>query len=151
MIGLAGPCQRSAQVVVVDAEALHPEGRPLGVTESAPGLVGEGREGIPVTEPNGRHRTPGVELLVGVLADRFEEAVARPACTLLGHDERCVDQSADQVDGKPLVAVEADGCGRRHAEAAGEHREPIEQGPFIVRQQIVAPVHGCAECPVPGS
>ena len=126
-------------------------GRPLGLAEATPGLVRQGGECIAVPVPNGGHRTPRVELLVGVLADRLEQAVTHPACPLLGNDQRRVDQSADQVDGTALVAFEADRRGRGHAEAAGEDRELIEQGPLVVRQQLVAPVHRRAERPVPGS
>ena len=63
------------------------------------------------------------------------------AC-VVGVDHRLVDERDEQVehvDGLD-VASGADALGRVEREAAGEHREPPEQRPLALGQQVVAPV-----------
>jgi hypothetical protein len=75
----------------------------------------------------GRRELPG-----RVLADRFEQAVARS-----GHDQRFVDQARESVH---HGVTAADRLGGVQGEAAGEDRQATQQRPLRLGEQVVRPV-----------
>ena len=74
----------------------------------------------------------------GVLADRLEQSVARPAVAMLGDHEGLVDQPPDGV--QHAAASGADRARRREVEAAGEHGEAAEDDAFGFVEQVMAPL-----------
>ena len=64
--------------------------------------------------------------------------------------QRLVDQRGQAVEDVPAeLPGTADGLGRLQRPAAGEHRQPGEQPPLGVREQVVAPGDGAAQGPLP--
>ena len=82
------------------------------------------------------------ELLRGVLADRVEQPESRLAVgpvldldqALVGQGHQRVEQVTAELGGRP-----ADGLDRFEVAAAGEDRQPIEQQPPALVEQVVAP------------
>ena len=98
-----------------------------------------------MTSPD-RGRLPTCfELFGGVLPHGLEQAIARFAVALLGHDQRRLHQPPDEVVGAAVQTGTADGGNGGDRETSGEDRQSIEQGPLVVREQLVAPVHGRPE------
>ena len=92
-------------------------------------------------EPGRRVSRVG-EALLGVVADRLEHAEARLSAGLLGHEQRPVDQVAEQVDhviGRDRATAD-DGLGCLERAAAAEHREAREAPALRHGEQVVAPV-----------
>ena len=86
----------------------------------------------------------------GVLLDRADHPVARCAVAL-GEQQRFLGQRGEQVE--HLLRLDriagADPLGRFQARPAGEHREPAQDHPFGVGEQLPAPVDDRAQRLVP--
>lgn len=95
----------------------------------------------------------GFELLRGVLADRLQHAVSRLARDLgVGQDQRLVDQVAEHPQDVlgPQSAARADLLGHVERPPAGEDRQPPQQDPLGLVEQLVAPVDRRPERLLPG-
>ena len=90
------------------------------------------------------------EPVPGVLLDRAEHPVARCAVAL-GEQQRFLGQRGEQLEHLLLLdpVAGADPLGRFQARPAGEHREPAQDHPFGVGEQLPAPVDHRAQRPVP--
>ena len=124
------PVEARAEVVVIVLQPLQP-GRLLGALQGRLGLFGEREEVIrvPATDLVGLAR--GLEALTGKLADRLQhpEAPAGPP------DEALVDERLQRVD------VGADDLlGGVEGAAACEDRQPREQLPLRLAQELVGPL-----------
>ena len=88
--------------------------------------------------------TSDLQLLQGVLADRFEQAVAALALLRLEEHQRFGHQLRQQVEhvGPVDLAAAADLFGGVEREAAGEHGEPPQEDTLRLGEQGVAPVDG---------
>ena len=113
------------------------------------GEVGEMRMARQVRFPRLREPVPGVFL------DRVEHPVARCAVAF-GEQQRFLGQRGEQLEhllrlDRPLLDCtgDADLLGRVQARSAGEHREPAQDHPFGVGEQLPAPVDHRAQRPVP--
>ena len=87
-----------------------------------------------------------------ILADRLEEAVPALAGELaVHHHEGLADQPRQQIEHVVLVDAVASThvLGGLERPRGWEHRQPAEQLPFDIRQQLVTPVHGRLERPLP--
>ncbi len=89
------------------------------------------------------------EPLGGVLVDGLQHPVAgRPARVEAGHQQGLVDQREQQVGdllaGHPGL-VGADHLGVLQRPAAGEDRQPPQDGPFAFAEQVPAPVDDGAQ------
>ena len=90
------------------------------------------------------------QALGGVLADGLQQVVAGAGA--VDHDQRPVDQPAEQVhDGRRVQRLAAgDGLDGVERPAAAEHRQPLQQHPLGVGEQLVAPVDGGSQRALPG-
>ena len=90
------------------------------------------------------------QALGGVLADGFQQVVAGAGA--VDHDQRPVDQPAEQVhNGRRVQRLAAgDGLDGVERPAAPEHRQPLQQHPLGVGEQLVAPVDGGSQRALPG-
>ena len=105
------------------------------------GLLGEGQERGRVAGLDLGLLAVGGEALRGELADRVELTEAGLALDLLAPDEALVGeghQPVEDVDAD-LVGGTADPLRGRQVAAADEHREPGEQPPLALAEQVVAP------------
>ena len=87
-----------------------------------------------------------------ILADRFEEAVPALAGALaVDHHQRLADEPRQQIEHVVLVDAVASAhlLGGVERPRGRKHRQPAEQLPFDIRQQLVTPVHGRLERPLP--
>ncbi len=101
-------------------------------------------------QPIGRARLH--EPFARILADGLEETVPARAGTLaVSHHQRLIDQPRQQIEHVALVdaVAAADLLGGLERPAGGEHGQTAEQLTFDMRQQLVAPVHGRLERPLP--
>ena len=109
-------------------------GRPLGQRQ----VVG----GVPVARRLGLAARLG-QALGGVLAHRLQQPVAPRAGGALVHlHQRLVDQPRQQVEHRVRgeAVARADRLGGLQRPAAGEDRQPPQQRPLRLGQQVVAPV-----------
>ena len=79
--------------------------------------------------------------LRGVLADGLQHREARFVGRLVETDEALVEELADELDdvAADLVRRPAHRLGHLQVEAAAEHRQPVDEPPCPVVQQVVAP------------
>ena len=139
--------ERGAHVLVLGE---HP--RPAGSSPAGHRsvLLGERRLVPEVPLPDGVSLAGLPQAVLGVFADRHEHAEAPGVRT--GHDERAVDQPEQQVEDvvarNPVAGAHLLGGVQRPP--AAEHREPPQHDPLVVGEQVVAPVEGGLERPVPG-
>ena len=94
--------------------------------------------------PGGVQLTLAVEQVQRHGADRLEQAVARRRRTVIDHEERRVDQSADQLQALALGDVRQ----RIHhcaVEEAGAHGQPGERHPIRLVEQIDGPIDRVAD------
>jgi hypothetical protein len=79
--------------------------------------------------------------------------MASPAATSgsLGEQQRFLGQRGEQLEHLLLLdrITDADLLGRVQARPAGEHREPAEDHPFGLGEQLPAPVDHGPQRPVP--
>jgi len=106
---------------------------------------------MPLAQPVGG--APLYEPLARVLADRLEEAV--PPLTgdiVLDTDEGFADQLRQEVEHVAGVdpITTTDLLIGLERPPGWEHGQAAEQVPFVIRQQLVAPVHGRFERPLSG-
>ena len=148
LAGCERATQRGTDVVVLGLERGEPfqllgtaQMRVRGLGES--GEVGEMRMARQVRFPRLREPVPGVFL------DRVEHPVARCA-VLVGAQQRFLGQRGEQLEHFPPLdrITAADLLGRVQARSAGEHREPAQDQPFGVGEQLPAPVDHRAQRPV---
>ena len=152
VVVLEGHPPQPAHLVVADelgGRALRPADRPGQVART------------------GRRRLAGLRQALGAVApDRLQQAVALLAAAglRLGEHERLVHQSGEQVDHgerghrarrrlpgvRAFRGVRAHRLGRLQRPAPGEDRQPAQQGPLGRGEQLVAPVQGRRQRPVPG-
>ena len=88
-----------------------------------------------------------------ILAERLEEAIATLAGELaVNNHQGLADQPRQQIEDVLLVDAVASTYVFSSLERprGWEHRQPAEQLPFDIRQQLVTPVHGRLERPLPG-
>ena len=82
------------------------------------------------------------QLFETVLADRFEQPIARLGWLRVEHDKRLFNQLSEKVQHiiteQKLVA--AHDLGRFERPAPGKHRQPPQQGALRLGQQAMAPV-----------
>ena len=140
------PFQCCAQVVAVALEPVGPYVL-LDVQDLAVTFLGHGQEelGMAVT----KHRELGafVQSHPGVVADRFEEAVA-DRVGVRCHDQRRLDQPPEQVhDVLPRhEAPGTDAFGGLQGEATVEDRQSREQDALRATEEVIAPVESRFEC-----
>ena len=117
------PGERRAQVVVVGLEPVGRDGRPgrraLGI-----GRAGELEVEGEMARLQGRRLARLGKALARVLAHRLEQAVPVAGGVLVGHDQRLVDESAQEVGDLALV----DALARRDLLRALEREAPGEDG-----------------------
>jgi nitroreductase len=85
------------------------------------------------------------EALARVLAERFQQPVADPTLSRrVRHDQRFVHQLPQNLQelARLQAVVTAHRLGRVQRPAPDEHREPIEQPPLSIREEVVAPLYG---------
>ena len=77
-----------------------------------------------------------------VLANRFEQAIARAAVCFVGEHERTPDQRAEVLDHVELVdvVVPDDRLGVVEGGATGEDRQTIEHESLVVAEEVIRPV-----------
>ena len=94
------------------------------------------------------------EPALGELADALEQVVAGGAVgALFGGDHRLVDERGEQVEHVEFVEhvecveviVGARSLGGFELEVGGEHPEPAEECPFVVIEEVVAPLDGAEQ------
>ena len=105
---------------------------------------------VPVAQPIGGAGL--YEPFARILAHCLEEAVPALACELAVHDhEGLADQPRQQIEHVVLVDAVASthALGGRKCPRGRERREPAEQLLFDLRQQLVTPVYGRLERPLP--
>ena len=71
------------------------------------------------------------------LADRLEQAVARPRRRVVGDDERLADERIEVFEDIHLVVAVDDSEDAREVEAAREDRRGAEESLLVVGQQVV--------------
>src|SRR5262249_34560907 len=95
------------------------------------------------------------------LAHGLQQPVAAPVRRVFSHDPGLVDQAAENIQDSGQWSVVSGRCwasrtdhwplttghylSRFQVPTAGEHREPPEQSPLRLRQQVVAPTNRRAE------
>ena len=90
---------------------------------------------------HGRHLVRLDEQLARVLAHRLEQAIAVAAGILLGHHQRLIDKSPQEVgDLAPVdISTRRDLLGGLQREGPGKHAQPAKQRALVRSQQRVAP------------
>ena len=85
--------------------------------------------------------------ITSVLPDRFEEPVAGLTALSLHQHQRLVHERRQQIqDVYSLHAsVCADRLGGLQGPPSGKHRQPPEQLPLCLREQVITPVDRCAQ------
>jgi hypothetical protein len=149
-VGHHQPTHRRPQVRV-----LRPElGQPLGLGRSTQPRLGpftHGQEERGVRRVH-RRRFAGVAELAGrVLPQRLQHAVPGVTAGPVGNDQRLPNQPLQQLH-HPLhrqFRVSDDGLGGGQGPPAAEHRQPTEQHPLLLREQVVAPIHRAPQGPLP--
>ena len=98
-----------------------------------------------MTGPYGSCSAACVQVLLRVLADRFEHAIAHTT-VIIGHcdDERLVDQLCDDVDDVQRIerVVTEHHLGGGEVGTTGEHRERLQGATLGVVEEVVGPVDG---------
>ena len=113
-----------------------------GPDSSAGGLGGQRHVPVAMACLEEGGLAAGRELFRGVLADRVQEPEPRLAAGhLLGLDEALVEQGHHPVDdvAADLRRRPADRLRRLEVEAAGEHRQAVEQPLGVLVEDVVAP------------
>jgi len=147
---LLAPGERRAQVRVLALQAFQPH--PL-LQSAEPRFSRFGQGQAPGQVPVSRSRGPSSchEALPGILAHGLQQPVADLSARLLGLRQRFVHQPAQQVQylggGDPFPR--ADRLRRPQRPAPREHREPLQQPLLPHAQQVVAPVQGRTQRPLP--
>ncbi len=137
-----------------------PEVVPVGFEQVQPGsLVRPGQVGLPgqVEQPghvaavHRRGLPGGRQPAKRVLVDRFEHAVAHAAGPLLGCQQRPVDQCGDGLEHhlQRQRVVRADRLDRVDGAPTCEDRHPAEAHLLGLAEQVVAPLDGRFQGPVP--
>ncbi len=98
-----------------------------------------------VTARDERELSARDETFARVLAERLEHAIARDVAADIGDDERLIDERREHVEHAHvrgvLVAVdERDARGSIDRASSGEYGKRCEQFPFVIVEQIVAPI-----------
>ena len=141
------PGQRGVDVVALGGQPRQPPGLPVAA-QLRLGPLGQGGE-VADVRPGDPVGLAGLgQPLGGVLPDRLQQVVPRPAVPVasgaVDDDQRPVDQPAEQVHDRRRVQRLAAGDGLHGLQrpAAAEHRQPPQQHPLRVGEQLVAPVDG---------
>jgi hypothetical protein len=150
LAGVGGPAQGQAQVGLLQLAAVQPLAL-VGAGEVGLGGHGQLQEVLGVAPPDRLQVAGGLEPLLPELADRLQHGEAGlPGGRPGPQHQRLVDQGGQPVqDVQPEPAGVAHRLGRLQRPAAGEHRQPREQPPLGVREQVVAPGDGPAQGPLP--
>src|SRR5439155_6609138 len=134
------PFQSASEVVMLPLESIEPNDL-LWPMHFWLGPLGEGDVEVEVPRPCRRLFAGFSQPVPAVLADRLQQTVARLSRRLLHLDQRPVDEAREQL--QDLVSLDAvfraHLLSRVEGEAADEDREPPQQGPFVLPQQVVAP------------
>ena len=142
-IRLESPVQRRAQLIRLAVEPAKPEHH-LGTHQRTLGLKGE-IEVIAKVRCSKALRVAHVhEPIARVLPDRLQHVIPR-LFRGLGDDERAVHQACQAVQRIHPVrrgaVCDRHDVGRRvEAPGGSEHREPGQQAPIVIREQVPAPV-----------
>src|SRR5829696_923174 len=142
------PSQGGPEIVVFGPQPLQP--RRL-LPQLGLGLLGESQVVPRVPLPDQFRLSRLVELLGGVLPRRLQKPVAcLPAPAGYQH-QRLLHQPYEHVENFPGVDAipGAYGLGRIEGEPFGEHGKPPEYLPFFLVEQLVAPVQGASQRPLP--
>jgi hypothetical protein len=133
------PGQRRTQVVVLDVEARRHD---IDGTRRHLRVASLGELDIPSAVPAADFRllARGVQPFQAVLPHRLEQPVAGNAITGLGDNKRRVDKPRKGAEHMP--AVRAHALDRLERERPGKDRQPPEQHPLVVGEQVVAPLQG---------
>src|SRR5215211_4658163 len=152
-VGLAGvgrPPERGAQVGLLQVATVQPLAL-VGAGEVRLGGERRVEEVLGVAPPDLLQVAVFGQPLLPELADRLQHGEPGVAGRGLGPEhQRLVDQRGQAVeDVQAELPGTADRLGRLQRPAAGEHRQPGEQSPLGVREQVVAPGDGAAQGPLP--
>jgi len=95
--------------------------------------------------------TAFLQLIRGVLTDRFVESVPKSGIVLLGSDEGAIDESGENIDdSRRLDAIASahclDVCERG---TTGESRQTAQQTAFRIREQVITLLDHCTKSSVP--
>jgi hypothetical protein len=84
-------------------------------------------------------RAGSVESFLGVLTDGFEQPIAPRGVAVVAHDQRFLDEMAEQVHDVERVDAAAadDRLGGTEVPAAYEHRQPVECGLLFGAEEVV--------------
>ncbi len=108
--------------------------RPVPMLPASRGLASEVRS----MSISRRFERSGLrQAILGELADRLEQAVARPRRRVVGDDERLADERIEVFEDIHLVVAVDDGEDAREVEAAREDRRGAQQISLVVGQQVV--------------
>jgi hypothetical protein len=152
---VGGPPKRSAQVgqlkiepgVGLTLSGAVPQGQDVGFASGEVARVGG---------PNLGCFAAGHELFLGELADRLQHRKPGPPRRPVGHQQRLVHQSIEQIQGGEVIIGTHDRAGTLQVESPGEHRTPHQQRFLRVIEVVGRPLHGVAQrlvaCqPAPGA
>ena len=143
---VAGVGQRGPEVVVLQ---LQPSGagQPVGPAKLGPRGVGHGREVLGVHQLSRAEGAGLGQLLDGVLADGVEQVVARSTVWERRREDRLVHQRAQQLRRPRGIDLAPSGGGEhcRQWHPAAEHRQLVQQRPFVRVQEVMAPGHDGAQ------
>ena len=80
----------------------------------------------------------GGQLFHGVVADRFQKAIAHRVATWFNLHQRRVDQSRRRLQHRARFVTPAHR--RLQRPAAGKHSQPPQQCMLVVAEQVITPV-----------
>ena len=134
------PGQCCAQVVVLDVETRRHD---LDDARRHLRVAGLGELDVPRAVPAADRRllAGGTQPFRAVLPHRLEQPVAGDLAARLGDDERRVDEPREGAEHLRRRS-DAHALDRLQRERAGKDRQPPEQHPLVVGEQVVAPVQG---------
>ncbi len=148
VVGGQQPFEGGTQIVVLGLEPVRPH-RLVRAAEPFPRLLGEVVEVRGVLRGQRAQPAPPPQPGEPVGAQRLQQPVAGGG--VHGHDrhQRLVDEPQEQV-GRAGGAglLRGDGLHGVQGEGTGEHRQPLEQLPFGLAEQVVAPLDDAVQRPV---
>src|SRR5947209_1795904 len=141
---LQTPTQRAADVVVLLGQAGNPFDL-LGSAETLLRAFDEAEAPIEMSRPRCAGLGSLLELLQCVLANRFEESVARLVTILIHEHERVTHKTRQNVHSieRLRLAVGANEFDGLERKPAGKHAEAAEHPLLPLVKTLIAPIDGC--------